>query len=120
MMVSAVVLIRQNDSSIPQVVSCALLKISHLVASLDTNRQQVVFALLVTSCQQVWSNLLTTCNILADFVRLVTSLIQQICYNHDITILLQPCFINLVTLLLYRNCTGLVRTTLQGGPGEEN
>ena len=29
-------------------------KISHLVASLPTNRQQVVFALIVPSCQQVF------------------------------------------------------------------
>ena len=77
-------------------------KISQLVASLYTSRQQVVFALLVPSCHQVWNNLLTTCNIVADFVRLVTSLIQQICYNHNITILLQPCFVNLETFLLYR------------------
>jgi hypothetical protein len=32
---------------------------SHLVASLPTSRQQVVFALLVPSCQQVWNKLLT-------------------------------------------------------------
>jgi hypothetical protein len=30
---------------------------AHLVTSLSTSRQQVVFALLVTSCQQVWNNL---------------------------------------------------------------
>ena len=63
-------------------------KISQLVASLQTSRQQVVFARLVTSCQQVWNNLLTTCNNLVDIVRLVTRLFQQGCYNHDITILL--------------------------------
>jgi hypothetical protein len=32
-------------------------KISHLVTSLSTSRQQVVFALLVTNCQQVVNNL---------------------------------------------------------------
>jgi hypothetical protein len=37
--------------------SCTHVKISHLVASLPTSRQQDVFALLVTSCQQVWNNL---------------------------------------------------------------
>ena len=37
-------------------------KISHRVTSLPTSRQQDVFALLVTSCQQIWNNLLTTCN----------------------------------------------------------
>ena len=41
-------------------------KISQLVPSLQTSRQQVVFARLVTtSCRQVWSKLLTTCNNLA-------------------------------------------------------
>ena len=87
-------------------------KISQLVASLQTSRQQVVFAQLVTSCQQVWNKLLTTCNNLVDTVRLVTRLFQQGCYNHDITILLQPCVVNLVTFLLHHDCVRLVRTTL--------
>jgi hypothetical protein len=34
-------------------------KISHLVPSLPTSRKQVVFALLVPSCQQLWNDLLT-------------------------------------------------------------
>ena len=87
-------------------------KISQLVASLQTSRQQVVFARLVTSCQQVWNKLLTTCNNLVDIIRLVTRLFHQGCYNHDITILLQPCVVNLVTFLLYHDCIKLVRTTL--------
>ena len=87
-------------------------KISQLVASLQTSRQQVVFARLVTSCQQVWNKLLTTCNNLVDIIRLVTRLFQQGCYNHDITILLQPCVVNLVTFLLYHDCIRFVRTTL--------
>ena len=41
-----------------------------------------------------------------------SSLKQQGCYNHDITILLQPCVANLVTFLLYHDCIKLVRTTL--------
>ena len=45
-------------------------KISHLVTSLPTSRQQVVFALLVTNCQQVWNNLLTTCNNFVEIIRL--------------------------------------------------
>ena len=49
-------------------------KISQLAASLQTSRQQVVFARLVTSCQQVWNKLLTTCNNLVDIIRLVTRL----------------------------------------------
>ena len=57
-------------------------KISQLLASLQTSRQQVVFARLVTSCQQVWNKLLTTCNNLVDIIRLVTRLFQQGCYNH--------------------------------------
>jgi hypothetical protein len=50
------------------------LKISHLVASLPTACQQVVFALLVPICQQVWNNLLTTCNKLDGIIKLVTRL----------------------------------------------
>jgi hypothetical protein len=46
-------------------------KISHLVTSLPTSRQQEVFALLVTSCQQVCNNLLTTCNNRVEIIRLV-------------------------------------------------
>jgi hypothetical protein len=87
-------------------------KISHLVASLLTSRQQVVFALLVPSCQQDWNKQLTTCNKLVDIIRLVARLFQQFRYSHDITILLQPCVINLVTFLLYHDCIRLVRTTL--------
>jgi hypothetical protein len=87
-------------------------KLSHLVASLLTSRQQVVFALLVSSCQQVWNKLLTTCNNLVDIIRLVARLFQQVRHSHDITILLQPCVVNLVTFLLYHDCTRLVGTTL--------
>ena len=87
-------------------------KISQLVASLQTSCQQVVFAWLVTSCQQVWNKLLTTCNNLVDIIRFVTRLFQQGCYNHDMTILLQPCVVNLVTFLLYRDCIRLVGTIL--------
>ena len=43
-------------------------KISQLVASLQTSRQQVVFARFVTSCQQVWDKLLTTCSNLVDII----------------------------------------------------
>ena len=92
--------------------SSTYVKISQLVASLQTSRQQVVFARFVTSCQQVWNKLLTTCNNLVDIIRLVTMLFQQGCYNHDITILLQPCVVNLVTFLLYHDCIRLVRTIL--------
>ena len=88
--------------------SCTHVKISQLVASLQTSRQQVVFARLVTSCQQVWNKLLTTCNNLVDIIRLVTRLFQQGCYNHDITILLQPCVVNLVTFLLYQTVSDLL------------
>jgi hypothetical protein len=88
---------------------------SHLVASLQKSRQQVdrvVFALLVPSCQQVWNKLLTTCNNLVDIIRLVARLFQQVRYSHDISILLQPCFVNLVKFLFYHDCIRLVRTTL--------
>ena len=98
--------------SVQHFLSCTIdstthVKISQLVASLQTSRQQVVFARLVTSCQQVWNKLLTTCNNLVDIIRLVTRLFQQGCYNHDITIFLQPCVVNLVTFLLYHDCIRL-------------
>jgi hypothetical protein len=66
----------------------------------------------VTSCQQVWNNSLTTCNDLVDIVVLVARLFQEVRYSHDITILLQACVVNLVTFLLYRDCIRFVRTTL--------
>jgi hypothetical protein len=91
---------------------CTYVKISHLIASLLTSRQQVVFALLVPSCQQVWKKLLTTCNNLVDIIRVVARLFQQVRYSHNIKILLQPCIVNLVTFLLYHDCIRLVRTTL--------
>ena len=65
------------------------------------SRQQVVFAGLAPSCQQIWNKLLTTYNNLV--------VVQQSCYNHDITIL-QPCVVNLVTFLLYHDCIRLVKT----------
>ena len=40
--------------------SCTHVKISQLVAGLQTSHQQVEFARLVPSCQQVWKMLLTT------------------------------------------------------------
>jgi hypothetical protein len=40
-------------------------------------------------------------NNIVDIIRLVARLFQQVRYSHDITILLQPCVINLVTFLLY-------------------
>ena len=89
-------------------------KISQLVPCLQTNRQQVVFALLVTSCQQVWNKLLTTCSKLRDIVRLVTSLFQQGCYNHDITILLQPCVVNLVTSCCIMTVSDLLEQLVTG------
>ena len=78
-------------------------KISQLVASLQTSRQQAEFARLVTSCQQVWNKLLTTCNNLVDIIRLVTRLFQQGYYNHDIynniatTLCCQPCNILVIS-----------------------
>ena len=87
-------------------------KISDLVGSLPTSRQQGVFALLVPSCQQVWNKLLTICNNLVDIIRLVARLFQQVRYSDDIAILLQPCAVKLVTFLLYHDCIRLVRTNL--------
>ena len=65
-------LVPVND--LMKVVSTMHVKISQLVANLQTSRQQVVFARLVLSCQQVWKKLLTTCNKLVDIIRLVTRL----------------------------------------------
>jgi hypothetical protein len=84
-------------------------KISHLVASLPTSRQQVVFALLIPSCQQVWNNLLTIVKAL-----LILSDLLQGCsnksdiYSHDIILLQPKCVVNLVTFLLYHDCIRLV------------
>jgi hypothetical protein len=43
----------------------------------------------------------TSCNNFVDIIRLVARLFQQVRYSHDITILLQPCFVNLGTFLVY-------------------
>ena len=43
---------------------------------------------------------------------ILSDLFQQVRYSHDITILLQPCVINLVTFFLYHDRIRLVRTTL--------
>ena len=85
-------------------------KISQLVAGLQTSRQQVVFARLVPSCLQVWNKLLTTWNNLVEIIKLVMMLFLQACYNHNITILLQCGVVNLVTFLLHHNFIRLVKT----------
>jgi hypothetical protein len=46
-------------------------------------------------------------NNFVDTIKLVPRLFQHV---HDITILLQPCVVNLVTFLLYHDCIRLVRT----------
>jgi hypothetical protein len=53
------------------------------LTSLPTSRQQVVFALLVPSCQQVWNKLLTTCKNLVDIIRLL-----QGCSNKSDTVMI--------------------------------
>ena len=58
-------------------------KISQLVASLQTSRQQVVFARLVTSCQQVLNKLLTPVTTL-----LILSDLLQGCSNKAVTIMI--------------------------------
>jgi hypothetical protein len=87
-------------------------KNAQVVTSLPTSRQQDVLALLVTSCQQVCNNLLTTCNNLVEIIRLVARLFRQVRDMLDITRLLQPCVDNLVTSLLYHGCNKLVSTIL--------
>ena len=90
--------------------SSTLVKISHLVASLPTSCQQLVFAMLVPSCQQVWNKLLTISNnpLLILMIRLVTQLFQQVRYSHDIAVLLQPCVVNLVTFLFIMTVSNLL------------
>jgi hypothetical protein len=83
--------------------------VSHLVASLPTSRVRTTCPKLSTNLEQALN---TTCNKLVDIIRLVARLFQQVRYSHDITILLQPCVVNLVTFLLYHNCIRLVKTTL--------
>ena len=73
-----------------------------------------MFALLVTSCQQVWNKLLTTCNKLVDIVRLITRLLQQGYYNHDITILLQSGVVNLVTSRCIMTVSDLLEQLVTG------
>jgi hypothetical protein len=83
-------------------------KISHLVGSLPTSCLRTACPKLSTS----FDKLLATCNNLVDIIRLVNAkLFQQVCYNLDITILLQPCVVNLAIFLLYHDCIRLVRTT---------
>jgi hypothetical protein len=68
-----------------------------------------------TACPKLSTSLeqaVTTCNNLVDIIRLVARLFQQVRCSHDITVLLQPCVVNLVTFLLYHDCIRLVRTTL--------
>ena len=90
------------------------------IASLPTSRRQVVFALLVPSCQQVRNKLLTTCNNLVDISGLVARLFQQVRYSHDIirpynsiftSLCRQPCKI-LVISWLYQTCWNNLVTSL--------
>ena len=47
-------------------------------------------------------------NNLVDIIRLVARLFQQVRYSHDITILLQPCVVNLVTFLFIMTVSDLL------------
>ena len=73
-------------------------KISQLVASLPTSGQQVVFKLLVPSCQQVCNKVLTIYNNLVDTIRnIVTTLFRQSCNILVISTLYQTRGNNLAT-----------------------
>ena len=68
-----------------------------------------------TACLKLSTSLeqrVNSCNNFVDIIRLVARLFRQVRYIHDITILLQPCVVNLVRFLLYHDCTRLVRTNL--------
>ena len=60
----------------------------HLVESLFTSCQQVVFTWLVLSSQKVWNKLPATCNSSVDIIIVVTRLFQKGRCNY-ITIVLQ-------------------------------
>jgi hypothetical protein len=63
-----------------------------------------------TACPKLSTSveeLVNSCNKLVDIIRLVARLFQQVRYSHDITILLQPCVVNLVTFLWLMVAWGL-------------
>jgi hypothetical protein len=71
----------------------------------STSCVRTVCSKLSTSLEQ----LVRSCNKLVDIIRLVARLeYQQVRYNHDITILLQPCVVNLVSDLLEQPCYKLL------------
>ena len=72
-------------------------KFSDILVILPTSRQQVVFALFVPCYQQVIEQVVNSCNNPVDTVRLAATLFQQVWYTHDITILLQPCNILVIS-----------------------
>ena len=62
----------------------------------------------LTSCSKSANKLcleqfVNSCNNLVDTIRLVARLFQHVRYSHEITILLQPCVVDLVTFLLYHD-----------------
>ena len=65
-----------------------------------------------TACPKLSTSLEQAVNNPVDIIKFVARLFQQVRYSRDITILLQPCVVNLVTFLLYHDCIRLVRTTL--------
>jgi hypothetical protein len=62
-------------------------KISHLVESLPTSRQQVVFALLLPKLLTHMEQAVNSCSNLVDNIRFVARLFQQVRYSHEITTL---------------------------------
>jgi hypothetical protein len=78
-------------------------KISHLVASLPTSRQQVVFALLVPSCQESMEQAVNSCNNRVDIIRHVARLFPQ---DYTDTVMIHN---NIVTILCRQHCSILVR-----------
>ena len=59
---------------------------------------------LSTSVEQ----LVNSYNNLVDIIRLVARLFQQVRYSHGMTILLQPCVVNLVTFLFIMTVSNLL------------
>ena len=71
------------------------------------------FGTILKLLEQVSNKLLTTCYRIDGTIRFVTRLFQQDRYSHDISMLLQPCVVNFMTILLQQVvCNRLVGTTL--------
>ena len=80
--------------------STIYVKITHLVRSKSANKLST--SCVRTACPKLSTSLEQAVNNLNNLVEIIVArLFQQVRYSHDITILLQPCVVNLLTVLLY-------------------